>query len=302
MERSDTTPPLPLSSASYNTTQYQNSESLILNDENRELCRSELKHENINKSPIYQNISSEIRTQHYPISHDDRNTTNNLHSGNHQIYFPIQQKFSIDEKFHNSHYRYHPYHTLISSASVPNNEHIPTISYHPAYIPNHNHHLESSMSAVKLSPVHGSPNVNRLEIITPNSSSILSIKHDEEILLSSQENSGIVESNETDRRDRNIIVNGIKENDCKIENCSDISSSIYEQNSLLEHASSNKISSSSSDIQSDNLHNPTIKVKSGGRKPEKPAMSYINMIVMAIKDSPQKRRTLSEIYKYLQSK
>lgn len=45
----------------------------------------------------------------------------------------------------------------------------------------------------------------------------------------------------------------------------------------------------------------TVK-KTGGRKPEKPAMSYINMIVMAIKDSPQKRRTLSEIYKYLQSK
>jgi hypothetical protein len=42
--------------------------------------------------------------------------------------------------------------------------------------------------------------------------------------------------------------------------------------------------------------------KTGGRKPEKPAMSYINMIVMAIKESPQKRRTLSEIYKYLQSK
>ncbi|CAO1400067.1 unnamed protein product [Diamesa hyperborea] len=45
----------------------------------------------------------------------------------------------------------------------------------------------------------------------------------------------------------------------------------------------------------------TVK-KTGGRKPEKPAMSYINMIVLAIKDSPQKRRTLSEIYKYLQSK
>lgn len=46
----------------------------------------------------------------------------------------------------------------------------------------------------------------------------------------------------------------------------------------------------------------TVTKKTGGRKPEKPAMSYINMIVMAIKDSPQKRRTLSEIYKYLQSK
>lgn len=45
----------------------------------------------------------------------------------------------------------------------------------------------------------------------------------------------------------------------------------------------------------------TIK-KTGGRRPEKPALSYINMIVQAIKDSPQRRRTLSEIYKYLQQK
>ncbi|XP_058066167.1 forkhead box protein D2 [Anopheles bellator] len=40
----------------------------------------------------------------------------------------------------------------------------------------------------------------------------------------------------------------------------------------------------------------------GGRRQEKPQLSYINMIVMAIKDSPHRRRTLSEIYKYLQSK
>lgn len=45
-----------------------------------------------------------------------------------------------------------------------------------------------------------------------------------------------------------------------------------------------------------------VKKSSGGRRPEKPPLSYINMIVMAIKDSPNKRRTLSEIYKYLQSK
>ncbi|XP_055627230.1 forkhead box protein F2 [Toxorhynchites rutilus septentrionalis] len=44
------------------------------------------------------------------------------------------------------------------------------------------------------------------------------------------------------------------------------------------------------------------KKTSGGRRQEKPQLSYINMIVMAIKDSPHRRRTLSEIYKYLQSK
>lgn len=42
--------------------------------------------------------------------------------------------------------------------------------------------------------------------------------------------------------------------------------------------------------------------KPGGRRQEKPPHSYINMIVQAIKSSPDKRMTLSEIYKYLQSK
>lgn len=46
----------------------------------------------------------------------------------------------------------------------------------------------------------------------------------------------------------------------------------------------------------------TSKKSNGGRRQEKPQLSYINMIVMAIKDSPHRRRTLSEIYKYLQSK
>lgn len=66
----------------------------------------------------------------------------------------------------------------------------------------------------------------------------------------------------------------------------------------------NSSSSSSSNVeqQLSSTTNETAVKKTGGRKPEKPAMSYINMIVMAIKDSPQKRRTLSEIYKYLQSK
>ncbi|XP_055842002.1 forkhead box protein biniou isoform X2 [Episyrphus balteatus] len=42
--------------------------------------------------------------------------------------------------------------------------------------------------------------------------------------------------------------------------------------------------------------------KSGARRPEKPALSYINMIAMAIKESPSGKLTLSEIYSYLQKK
>ena len=46
----------------------------------------------------------------------------------------------------------------------------------------------------------------------------------------------------------------------------------------------------------------TTKKSSGTRRPEKPPLSYINMIAMAIKEAPQRRLTLSEIYSYLQKK
>lgn len=46
----------------------------------------------------------------------------------------------------------------------------------------------------------------------------------------------------------------------------------------------------------------TTKKSSGGRRAEKPPLSYINMIAMAIKASPHKKLTLSEIYTYLQRK
>lgn len=46
---------------------------------------------------------------------------------------------------------------------------------------------------------------------------------------------------------------------------------------------------------------PDTTKKSGGRRSEKPAISYINMIARAINESPDKRLTLSEIYTYLQN-
>lgn len=46
----------------------------------------------------------------------------------------------------------------------------------------------------------------------------------------------------------------------------------------------------------------TTKKSAGGRRAEKPPLSYINMIAMAIKESPQKKLTLSEIYNYLQKR
>lgn len=47
---------------------------------------------------------------------------------------------------------------------------------------------------------------------------------------------------------------------------------------------------------------PDTTKKSGARRPEKPALSYINMIAMAIKESPTGKLTLSEIYSFLQKR
>lgn len=44
------------------------------------------------------------------------------------------------------------------------------------------------------------------------------------------------------------------------------------------------------------------KVTSGLRRPDKPPYSYIALIVMAIQNSPTRRSTLSEIYRFLQAR
>lgn len=46
----------------------------------------------------------------------------------------------------------------------------------------------------------------------------------------------------------------------------------------------------------------TTKKSTGGRRAEKPPMSYINMIANAIKGSPSKRCTLNEIYEHLKKR
>ncbi len=80
----------------------------------------------------------------------------------------------------------------------------------------------------------------------------------------------------------------------------DISYNSNASNSPMQKSSSSHHAHHHMDSQ---LSTPdTTKKSSGGRRAEKPPLSYINMIAMAIRDSPQKKLTLSEIYNYLQKK
>lgn len=62
------------------------------------------------------------------------------------------------------------------------------------------------------------------------------------------------------------------------------------------------ISTGSASPSDEQLPPDTTKKSNNSRRPEKPNMSYINMIACAIKESPDRMLTLNGIYNYLQQK
>lgn len=69
-----------------------------------------------------------------------------------------------------------------------------------------------------------------------------------------------------------------------------------------QNTSSESLSKSTTQIDQPLSAPDTTKKSSGGRRAEKPPLSYINMIANAIKESPNRRCTLSEIYIFLQKR
>lgn len=294
----------------------------IMSDEHRtiittigstEMIAVEPKTELDEKPSIYQ--VTELDHQNYPpIPQMDERHSPNYH---HQYYFSNQHhKFVMDEKLQNSHYRHfaYPVGVLASPAPVSSTDNISSSSnpyHHHSYL---THHLDSPMNAMKLSspvPTTLSPSgpiISRCygTSSTPNikyCSSAPMMEYGENENMMMRENHSNISSPASSIAVSSAVscITTTSNVNCDLKIGSSGGSVTSYNNNAGESEQCKNNSTTNVEQQLSSTTVDTVK-KTGGRKPEKPAMSYINMIVMAIKDSPQKRRTLSEIYKYLQSK
>jgi hypothetical protein len=304
-------PNLPIITSSAPLTIDDHHRTIITTIGSSDMIPVEPKTEHDEKPSIYQVTELDERVHHYPPmpQMDDRHSPN-FH---HQYYFSNHQpKFMVDEKLQNTHYRHYSYPvSVLPPAPVSSTDNISSSStpyHHHSYLP---HHLDSSIGAMKLSPPvtttmsPSAPIISRYGInSTPNikycsSGTMMDYSESENLMVrENQSNLSPVSSIAAPSVVSCITTTSNMNCDLKI-GSSGGSIATYNNNNAGE--SDQCKSSSNVEQQLSSTTVDTVK-KTGGRKPEKPAMSYINMIVMAIKDSPQKRRTLSEIYKYLQSK
>lgn len=327
------TPPSPIYSHIYSNLQHGNlqiitsSAPINMSDENRtiittigssELISVEPKTEVDEKPTIYHITEVDDRIQNYPPLPpiDDRHSPGHPYHPSAQYYFSSQH-----QKLQNPHYRY-PYSVGVLASPTPvsstDNISSSSVPYHVPYLP---HHLDSSINAMKLSsPVpttltSSGAIVNRFGInSTPNikycsSGTMMDYVESENMMMRENHSNMSSPASSIAGMPAPSAVSCITTTsngncDMKIGSSGAISSYNNNNNNGENEPIKNNSSSSSGSNVEQQLSSTTVDTvkKTGGRKPEKPAMSYINMIVMAIKDSPQKRRTLSEIYKYLQSK
>lgn len=291
---------------------HEDSRSIItLGSSDHQMITVEPKTEIDEKPVVYTITDIDERIQNYPPHPviDERHSPSYPHHPSAQYYFSTSHKFAIDDKLQNPHYpRHYPYSVLPPPVSVSSSENISSSSvpyHHVSYL---THHLDSSM---KLSPpVPSAPIATRFgNNSTPNikycsNGTMMDYVESENMMM--RDNHGSMSSPvpsivmPTSSAVSCITTTSNASSEMKI-GSSGGSITVYNNNNAGESETCKNNSSSSVEQQLSSTTADPVK-KTGGRKPEKPAMSYINMIVMAIKDSPQKRRTLSEIYKYLQSK
>lgn len=270
---------------------------------------------------VYQHMNDD---RGHPYPYDDR-ISPIVYQHSHHIptppsyYFPpAHHKFNIDDKYSNSAYVNRYSHGVLTSSPVtPVTQHITSSSSirSNSYLA----HLDSTISTLKLSsptssmsslsPVPPTPHlgVNPMPNIKYCSNGTLmdNFNHNETVIKTDNDldSSNPIMTTSATSSSVSCITTTTSMNDLKIGSPEPFGSLSLSKSvsSSVNNAPSSSSTSQTVEQQLSSTTSDTIK-KTGGRKPEKPAMSYINMIVMAIKDSPQKRRTLSEIYKYLQSK
>lgn len=132
---------------------------------------------------------------------------------------------------------------------------------------------------------------------TTNSNDIL--QHSLQRIQHTSTSGGVITTTNNSQNDSNnhLIVSGV------YSLSSSPAKSVHSNNSdTANNSSSKQQQQQSSSISSQDLSSPDTTKKSGARRPEKPALSYINMIAMAIKESPSGKLTLSEIYTFLQKR
>lgn len=326
---------MPLISSSISMGMSDDNRTIITTLGSSEMIETKMEIED--KPAIYQITDIDDRHQHHypihPITIMDDRMSPIIYQHSHHIPAPYHftaphHKFTIDDKISNSHYmNRHPYSVLTAPVSSSDNISSSSSFRHSPYLT----HLDTSINSLKLSPSGPMSNlspvpgnmITHLGInSTPNikycsSGSMIDNYVDNESMIMKDNHSGMSSPASSIGMTASSAVSCITTtSNCDMKIGSSGGSMIYNNNNNGENDAcknnNNTSSTSSSSVASSTSHShveqqlsstttETVK-KTGGRKPEKPAMSYINMIVLAIKDSPQKRRTLSEIYKYLQSK
>lgn len=298
---------------------HDDSRSIItLGSSDHQMISVEPKTEIDEKPVVYTITEMEERIQNYPPhpALDDRHSPNYPHHPSAQYYFSTPHKFTIDDKLQNPHYpRHYPYSVLPPPVSVSSSENISSSSvpyHHVSYL---THHLDSSMklsSPVPAALTPSAPIATRFgNNSTPNikycsNGTMMDYVESESMMMRENHSSmsspvSSIAVMPTSSAVSCITTTSNASSEMKIGSSGGSITPYNNNNNAGENESCKNNSSSSVEQQLSSTTADPVK-KTGGRKPEKPAMSYINMIVMAIKDSPQKRRTLSEIYKYLQSK
>jgi hypothetical protein len=251
------------------------------------------------------------RGEEVPVYHiyhmDEKSAMEHKLSPDYQKY---DKPYLIDDKIQLSNIRRHHY----PNGNLPE---LTTVSKPKVYLSS----LDSSLNSMKLSsPI---PSASTFAHLGPSStikycnsgaSTIENYSPSSMLLLGSHTNNNNNNNNSIDSKVGELSPSSSNINDMKVSGTSNNNLINYTGNggSVIttpkSSASSVLTSPSSSNGQQQQIDQQlssttdSVKKTSGGRKPEKPPLSYINMIVQAIKDSPNKRRTLSEIYKYLQSK